>query len=49
MDKREIQEFLNGQNKTADRNIVIVDFANVDRWESINQKSALRRILNKVR
>lgn len=32
MNKREITKFLDEQSKTSDRNIVIIDFANVDRW-----------------
>lgn len=34
MTKAEITKFLNSVSKTIDRNIIIVDFANVDRWQS---------------
>lgn len=33
MNKSEINQFLKLLSKTIDRNIVIVDFANVDRWQ----------------
>ena len=33
MNRTEITKFLNLLSKTIDRNIVIVDFANVDRWQ----------------
>ncbi len=33
MNKTEIKNFLNQLSKTLNRNIVIVDFANVDRWQ----------------
>lgn len=33
MDHRQINQFLGQLSKTKDRNIVIIDFANVDRWE----------------
>jgi len=33
MDKRQISAFLAELAKTKDRNLVIVDFANVDRWQ----------------
>lgn len=33
MNKNDIKKFLNLLSKTIDRNIVIVDFANVDRWQ----------------
>ncbi len=33
MDQKEIIKFLNKLGRSADRNIVIVDFANVDKWE----------------
>ncbi|MFA6518800.1 MAG: NYN domain-containing protein [Candidatus Shapirobacteria bacterium] len=33
MDKNDIKKFLELLSKTIDRNIVIVDFANVDRWQ----------------
>ncbi|MFA6422938.1 MAG: NYN domain-containing protein [Patescibacteria group bacterium] len=34
MNKREITQFLNNLSKAKDRNMVIVDFANVDRWQN---------------
>ena len=33
MDHKEISNFLLKLEKTKDRNIVIIDFANVDRWQ----------------
>jgi uncharacterized LabA/DUF88 family protein len=33
VNKKEISNFLNLLSKTIDRNIVIIDFANVDRWQ----------------
>jgi len=34
MNKAEITKFLNLLSKTIDRNIIIIDFANVDRWQN---------------
>jgi uncharacterized LabA/DUF88 family protein len=50
MNKPEIKKFLDLLSKTKDRNIVIVDFANVDKWEdSLGWKVGISKLgqLNK--
>lgn len=45
MNKTQIKKFINELAKTKDRNIVIVDFANVDRWEnSLGWKISIRKL-----
>ena len=53
MNKTEIKNFLNQLSKTLDRNIVIVDFANVDRWQdstdwpiSVNKLGQLNKYIS---
>lgn len=50
MNKTEIKKFLALLSKTKDRNIVIVDFANVNKWEnSLGWKVGINKLgqLNK--
>ena len=45
MNKTEITKFLNLLSKTLDRNIIIIDFANVDRWEdSLNWPVGINKL-----
>lgn len=49
MDHKQIKRFLDTVSKTKERNIVIIDFANVDRWEdSLGWKIGLRQLGNMV-
>jgi len=34
MDKKQIKSFIGELEKTKERNIVVIDFANIDRWEN---------------
>lgn len=45
MNKKEITQFLTKLEKTKDRNIVIVDYANVDNWEqSLGWKVGIKQL-----
>lgn len=45
MNKAEIKKFLDLLTKTIDRNIVIIDFANVDRWrDSLNWSVGIKNL-----
>lgn len=45
MNQKQIKEFLNKLAKTKDRNIIIIDFANVDRWEeSLRWKIGIKKL-----
>ena len=45
MDHKQIKVFINQLAKTKDRNIVIIDFANVDRWEdSLKWKIGIKKL-----
>ena len=45
MDRRQIKLFLEKLGKTKTRNIVIIDFANVDRWEeSLGWKIGIKKL-----
>lgn len=45
MDHKQISRFLDSLAKTKERNIVIIDFANVDRWEdSLGWKVGLKQL-----
>jgi len=45
MNHQEISNFLNNLSKTKERNIVIIDFANVDRWhESLGWAIGLKKL-----
>ncbi len=45
MNKTEITKFLNLLSKTLDRNIIIIDFANVDRWQdSLNWPVGINKL-----
>lgn len=45
MDKKQIKTFIDELGKTRERNIVIIDFANVDRWEdSLGWKIGLKKL-----
>ena len=35
MDKNELNKILEDLNKTSDRNMVIVDYGNLQKWEEI--------------
>jgi len=45
MNKTEISTFIDGLSKTKERNIVVVDFANVDRWQdSLNWSVGIKKL-----
>ena len=45
MDHKQITHFLDSLSKTKERNVVIIDFANVDRWEdSLGWKIGLKQL-----
>ena len=50
MKRDEIDKILESLNKTKDRNIVIVDFGNVQKWEeSLRWKIGIRELGNLVK
>lgn len=50
MNKKEISRFLDNLSETKDRNIVIVDFANVDRWqESIGWPISIKKLAQLIK
>ena len=50
MDKKEIKKFIDDLAQTKDRNIVIVDFANVDRWqESLGWPVSIKKLAQLIK